>query len=172
MKVHALFGAMSQLTSGIERMAMLGQFAPKMFPAGAPELKQIETLIAQAGEIRKKIVATKEGGAITGEERLREHTDQLYSAILSYEGRPGQYQIDRIAVLTAELAAVQAEFGALMQKNAALMETVKAKMQGMPMGMQQRWQQDLSTQQVAFETLPTGALGVRFESAKIAAETD
>jgi hypothetical protein len=31
---------------------------------------------------------TTEGGAITGEERLREHTDQLYGAILSYEGKP------------------------------------------------------------------------------------
>lgn len=172
MKVHALFGAMSQLTSGIERMAMLAQFAPKMFPAGAPELKQIETLVAQAGEIRKKIVATKEGGAITGEERLREHTDQLYSAILSYDGRPGQYQIDRIAVLSAELAAVQAEFGALMQKNAALMESVKAKMQGMPLGMQTQWQLQDEAPNVAFQTLPSGVLSVSFETKEIAAETD
>ena len=33
--------------------------------------------------MRKRIVATKEGGAITGEERLREHTDTLYGAIMS-----------------------------------------------------------------------------------------
>ena len=32
--------------------------------------------------LRKQIVATTEGGAITGEERLREHTDQLYGAIM------------------------------------------------------------------------------------------
>ena len=53
--------------------------------------------------MRKKIVATTEGGAITGEERLREHTDQLYGAILSYEGKPAAYQITYIDTLKREL---------------------------------------------------------------------
>ena len=129
MRVHALFGEMSKVTGGIERMSMMSQFADKMFPAGAPEIKEINTLVADAQAIRAKIVATKEGGAITGEERLREFTDQLYSALLSYEGRPGQYQIDRIDVLSDELKKVQAEFAALMQKNAPLMQKVQSKMQ-------------------------------------------
>ena len=51
----------------------------------------------------KKIVATKEGGAVTGEERIREHTDSLYSALMSYEGRPAQYQLERIDSLQHEL---------------------------------------------------------------------
>ena len=46
--------------------------------------------------LKKKIVATKEGGAVTGEERLREHADLLYGALLSWEGRPGRYQLERI----------------------------------------------------------------------------
>ncbi len=53
-------------------------------------------LAAGSSEARKKIVATKEGGAITGEERLREHADSLYGAILSWEGRPARYQLERI----------------------------------------------------------------------------
>ena len=56
--------------------------------------------------MRKKIVATTEGGAITGEERLREHTDQLYGAILSYEGKPATYQIAYIDTLKRELDEV------------------------------------------------------------------
>lgn len=39
--------------------------------------------------MRKRIVATTEGGAIAGEERLREPTNPLYGAILSYEGTHG-----------------------------------------------------------------------------------
>jgi hypothetical protein len=61
-------------------------------------------------------VATKEGGAITGEERLREHTDQLYGAILSYEGKPGDYQIAYIAALRRELDDVKKEFEELLTK--------------------------------------------------------
>jgi hypothetical protein len=136
MRVHKLFGDMSQITGGIERMGMLAQFAPKLFADDANAVKQIGQLVTDAQNIRKKIVATKEGGAITGEERLREHTDQLYGAINGYEGRPGQYLIDRIGVLENELKTIQAEFGALMQKNGELMKKVQERMgkMGMPMG--------------------------------------
>ncbi len=63
--------------------------------------------------MRKRIVATKEGGAITGEERLREHTDLLYGAIMSYEGAPAAYQVERIGVLEAELADIERQFEGL-----------------------------------------------------------
>ena len=53
--------------------------------------------------MKKLIVATKEGGAITGEERIREHLDHLYGALAFWEGRPAKYQIDRIEVLDKEL---------------------------------------------------------------------
>jgi hypothetical protein len=78
--------------------------------------------------VRKKIVATTEGGAITGEERLREHTDQLYGAILSYEGKPGDYQIRYIDTLKRELADVTKEFEQLLASELpALNESLKAK---------------------------------------------
>jgi hypothetical protein len=67
-------------------------------------------------ELRKKIVATKEGGAVTGEERIREKTTQLYGAILNYEGRPADYQIARIDSLKKELEDVAAEFDAFVAK--------------------------------------------------------
>ena len=172
MQVHALFGEMSKVTSAIERMSMFGQFAPKMFPPSAPELAEITALIGSAQEIRKRIVATKEGGAITGEERLREHTDMLYSSLLGYEGRPGQYLLDRIVVLSDELKAIQAEFGALMQKNAPLMEKVKGKMQGMPMGMFAPSGVEQNGAHMVFQTDELGRLSARFDRTQIAVETD
>ena len=41
---------------------------------------------AQVDTMRKKIVATKEGGMITGEERLRENLAALYGSVVGYEG--------------------------------------------------------------------------------------
>jgi hypothetical protein len=55
-------------------------------------------------------VATTEGGAITGEERLREHTDQLYGAITSWDGPPSSYQIENTAALRNQLSEITAEF--------------------------------------------------------------
>jgi hypothetical protein len=59
---------------------------------------------------------------------LREHTDQLYGAILSYEGKPGNYQIAYIDTLKRELADVTKEFGQLLAAELpALNESLKAK---------------------------------------------
>src|SRR5262249_26063389 len=78
--------------------------------------------------VRKKIVATTEGGAITGEERLREHTDQLYGAILSYEGKPAAYQILYIDTLRRELDDVTKQFGHLLTQDLpALNDSLKSK---------------------------------------------
>jgi lipocalin len=66
--------------------------------------------------MRRKIVATKEGGAVTGELRIREKTTELYGALLNYEGRPADYQVARIESLKKELSDVTAEFDAFAAK--------------------------------------------------------
>jgi hypothetical protein len=38
---------------------------------------------------------------------LREYLDQAYGALLSYEGRPGDYQVARINALEQDLKAVE-----------------------------------------------------------------
>ena len=78
--------------------------------------------------VRKKIVATTEGGAITGEERIREHTDQLYGALLSYEGKPGDYHLAYIDTLRHELDDVSKDFEQLLSKDLpALNQSLKDK---------------------------------------------
>jgi photosystem II stability/assembly factor-like uncharacterized protein len=127
MKVHALFGEESALMDRI--LALRGSLAKAggALPEGDALRKAIMDFDGKVDAVRKQIVATTEGGAITGEERLREHTDQLYGAILSYEGKPGDYQIARIEVLRRELGDVVKEFEGLLTKDLpALNETLKA----------------------------------------------
>jgi hypothetical protein len=126
MKVHALFGDESALMDRI--IALRGSLAKAggALPEGDALRKAIMDFDGKVDAVRKQIVATTEGGAITGEERLREHTDQLYGAILSYEGKPGDYQIARIDVLRRELNDVVKEFEGLLSKDLpALNETLK-----------------------------------------------
>jgi len=77
-------------------------------------------------ELRKKLVATKEGGMITGEERLREYVAGLYSDVLGYEGRPTQMQVDRTDALARELADVIADFDRLAASGGAGVSPPKA----------------------------------------------
>jgi hypothetical protein len=93
-----------------------------------PLKKNVSDLDGKVDAVRKQIVATKEGGAITGEERLREHTDQLYGALLSYEGKPGDYQLAYYEALKRELGDASNEFAGLVAKDLpALNNALKAK---------------------------------------------
>jgi hypothetical protein len=79
--------------------------------------KQLQDLAAKCDELRSKIVATKEGGMITGEERIREHLGQLYGTVNNYEGRPADYQAARSDSLAHELQDVIGDFQKLTQKD-------------------------------------------------------
>jgi len=128
MKVHALFDEESALMDRIVSLRKALAQSGGALPEDDPVRKNISDFDGKVDGVRKKIVATTEGGAITGEERLREHTDQLYGAILSYEGKPGGYQIAYIDALKRELSDVTKQFDELLAKDLpALNESLKAK---------------------------------------------
>jgi photosystem II stability/assembly factor-like uncharacterized protein len=116
MRVAGLFDAESALMDRI--LALRGGLAERAGKAGNDALrKQIAGLDGKVDAVRKRIVATTEGGAITGEERLREHTDTLYGAIMNYDGAPTAYQVERIGVLEGELADIDGQFRGLLDKD-------------------------------------------------------
>jgi photosystem II stability/assembly factor-like uncharacterized protein len=128
MKVHALFGDESALMDRIVFLRGAVVKSKKAMPEGDEMQKAMSDFDGKLDGVRKQIVATTEGGAITGEERLREHTDQLYGAILAYEGKPGDYQIARIEALRKELGDVTREFEQILTKDLpALNDALKAK---------------------------------------------
>jgi photosystem II stability/assembly factor-like uncharacterized protein len=92
-------------------------------PAGDPLAQRLRDASAAADVMRKKIVATKEGGMITGEERLRENLADLYSAVVFYDGRPSQMQLDRTDAIGHELSDVVAAFDAWSAKDLAALNT-------------------------------------------------
>jgi hypothetical protein len=128
MKVRALFDDESALMDRIIALRGSLQKTGAGFPEGDPLRKTVADFDGKVDTVRKEIVATTEGGAITGEERLREHTDQLYGAILSYEGKPGDYQIANIDALRRELVDITKEFDQLLAKDLpAVNDALKAK---------------------------------------------
>ena len=128
MRVVALFGDESALMDRIVGLRQALAQTGAALPEGDPLRKQISDFDGKVDGVRKKIVATTEGGAITGEERLREHTDQLYGAILSYEGKPAAYQIAYIDTLKRELDEVTKEFDQLLAQDLpALNDSLKSK---------------------------------------------
>ena len=125
MKVHGMFGRMSDLVARIQAVRGGADGIGGKLPQNDPLRAQLAVLSERADGIRKQIVATKEGGAITGEERLREHMDGLYGGLLNYEGKPADTLVAYTGVLDRELAALEQAFvalrdGDLAKANAAL----------------------------------------------------
>jgi photosystem II stability/assembly factor-like uncharacterized protein len=118
MRVHAQFERMADLSDRIVGLREQARAKAAGLPERDRNRRDLLALIERLEGVRKKIVATKEGGAVTGEERLREHLDALYGAIVNWEGRPGDYQLARIDVLARELGEVEAEFAALRDGDA------------------------------------------------------
>ncbi|HEX3944548.1 MAG TPA: hypothetical protein VHW69_10710 [Rhizomicrobium sp.] len=112
-RVSALFGRMSVLNDKIVDVSRQAQQRSAGLPPSDALRTKLDTLANDATEVRKKIVATTEGGAITGEERLREHMGYVYGAILSVENRPTPYQMARVDALEHELGDVELSFGTL-----------------------------------------------------------
>jgi photosystem II stability/assembly factor-like uncharacterized protein len=117
MKAHKLFGDMSALVDRIDAIREATEARAAGLPANDALGKQLRAAVAALDEVKRKIVATKEGGAITGEERIREHLATVYSALMSYEGRPARYQVARVEVLRRELAEVGKDLDGVIAKD-------------------------------------------------------
>ena len=129
MKVYGLIEHMTWSVQAIEGVRDAANQRASKLPEKDPLRGQLQQLAGKCDEMRSKIVATKEGGMITGEERIREHLGQLYGAITGYEGRPTDYQAARIESLGHELQDVIDDFQKLTQKELSAINTgLKKKM--------------------------------------------
>src|SRR5213075_3466059 len=88
-------------------------------PATDALARRLHAASATVDSLRKKIVATKEGGMITGEERLRENLTDLYGNIVFYDGGPTQTETERADAVARELADVTRDFDAWTSRELA-----------------------------------------------------
>jgi hypothetical protein len=116
MKVYTLFNDESALFARIAGLREQVATAQRGRPNTDPLQRRLADFDGALDALRKRIVATTEGGAITGEERLREHTDQLYGAVTSWDGSPAHYQLDNLEALRGELRDISAKFDELTAK--------------------------------------------------------
>jgi len=117
MKIYALLEHMTYAVDAIEGVRDAAKARSAKLAEKDPLHKQLQQLVTDCDALRSKIVATKEGGMITGEERIREHLGQLYGAVTGYDGKPTEYQIARTESLRHELQDVIDDFQKVAQKD-------------------------------------------------------
>ena len=116
MKLYNLLADMTFAVDRLNGVRLALDADAAILPANDPLVARVRAASASVDVLRKKIVATKEGGAITGEERLRENLADLYGNVNNYEGRPTQTQVERTDAISRELADVVRDFDAWLAK--------------------------------------------------------
>jgi hypothetical protein len=126
LKLYKLLGDMTFAVDRINGVRLALEQRATGLPANDPLAIRLRAASAQVDELRRKIVATKEGGAITGEERLRENLADLYGNVNNYEGRPAQTQVERTDAIARELSDVITNFDAWLTKEMTSINTALA----------------------------------------------
>jgi hypothetical protein len=161
MKIYKLLEHMTYGVAAIEGVRDAANARAAKVPEKTALHTQLKTLADQCDALRSKIVATKEGGMITGEERIREHIGQLYGAVTGYDGKPTDYQVARNESLAHELQDVIDDFEKTAQKELAIINggLKKKKMEAITVLDEADWQK-----KKAAESSAAAGAGMRAEA--------
>jgi photosystem II stability/assembly factor-like uncharacterized protein len=111
-KLFALVERSTDLIDGITSVRDQAAARAAKLPAADPLRTRLEALGAGMEKQRTALVATSKGEGISGDERLREELGTLYGNVNGFDGRPTRSQVDRMAVLAAQLDAATGLFKA------------------------------------------------------------
>ncbi|MDB4909028.1 MAG: sialidase [Gemmatimonadetes bacterium] len=116
MNIYHTLGSMTDVVD--EMNSTRGEADAQVLQQGQADsiVANLKSASEKVDTLRKRIVATKEGGMITGEERLRENLTEVYGQIMGYEGRPSQTQVERTQAITRELGEIRKEFDKVKAK--------------------------------------------------------
>src|SRR5436853_3440958 len=92
MKLYKLLDHMSYASSAIESLRDAATARAAKFPAKDALRARLQQLADDSDKLRTKIVATKEGGMITGEERISELAGKMYGKETNYDKLPNENQ--------------------------------------------------------------------------------
>jgi hypothetical protein len=142
MKLYDLLAHMTYAVDAIEGVRDAANARMAKLPQKDSLRPQLQQLAGKCDEFRSKIVATKEGGMITGEERIREHIGQVYGSVVGYEGRPTDYQEVRTGALAHELEDVITDFQKLTQRDLSAVNSglKKKKLEAISVRSEADWQ--------------------------------
>ena len=126
-KLSDMLGEMSAAVDRINDVRLALDDRSTKLPAQDSLVARLLNAEGVVDSLRKKIVATKEGGMITGEERLRENLADLYGNVTFYDGKPSRTEVARTTAIGRELRDVSRSFDVWVAReipgiNAALTE--------------------------------------------------
>jgi hypothetical protein len=118
--VNRLYERLGDLTYTVESIQAIRDSArvrAKALGTKDALAKKLNTFADKVEAHRGTLVAAREGGRLTGEQRLREQLGDLYGKVNGYDGRPTNGQAALAGVLEGELKKGEADFAAMLSKD-------------------------------------------------------
>jgi hypothetical protein len=111
-------------------------------PTGDALRRQAEKLAGDLDTFHSSLVATSEGGWMSGDEELREKLATLYGGMNGYEGRPTKAQLDQLRILGDRLDKAAAHLESLAKTDlpAINRDLAKRKIETVPLLTREEWQ--------------------------------
>jgi photosystem II stability/assembly factor-like uncharacterized protein len=126
--VRRLYDLLADFTFLTERVRVLrDQASARAEKLSGGEKKRLSDFASRLDSLYKTLVATGEGGWLSGEEQLRERIGSLYGAVNTFDGRPTGSQLAETEVVSTELQKKSAAFDALLKEVDALNRTLASK---------------------------------------------
>ena len=126
--VRRLYDLLADFTFLTERVRTLRDAATeRASKLSGGDKKKLTDFAAKLDEQYKTLVATREGGWLSGEEQLRERIGSLYGAINTYDGRPTESQLAEMELVAAELSKKTAWFDSMTRQVDELNRTLAAR---------------------------------------------
>lgn len=126
--VRRLYDTLADFTFLTERVRTLRDGAnERAAKLGGGDRRKVEAFAKKLDDTYKTLVATREGGWLSGEEQLRERIASLYGAINSYDGHPTTSQLEQTEVVIEELASKSAELEATLADLASVNRTLTSR---------------------------------------------
>ena len=114
-RLHAMVENFTFLTQRVLDLRDQAGAAAQKLTGG--EKKQLADLAGKLDAMHKTLVATREGGWLSGEEQLRERLGMLYGAVNTYDGRPTDSQIAEMENLSKLLDQKAASLDAIVKQD-------------------------------------------------------
>jgi hypothetical protein len=99
----------------VENINKVETEAQKLADDSKADKSTVKELIDKLEDIRKTLVATKEG-RITGEVQLREKIGEVYMGVSGYNGRPSDSELERIPGLQNEISFAESKANEIYNK--------------------------------------------------------
>ena len=126
--VRRLYDMLADFTFLTERVKVLrDQANARAAKLSGGEKKKLSTFASKLDEQYKTLVATREGGWLSGEEQLREQIGAVYGAVNGYDGRPTDSQLAEAERLAGELSKKQSWFDTSTKELAEINRTLSSR---------------------------------------------